>query len=357
MPRAGHDPLRLRPQGRPAAPGALARALRPPRRSPASSALVAAGDARGRLRHLARACRIDYASADDRAALAAKVDQLVDLGVAAGRAAARRHPGAARARAGPRRAHRPGCTTTWTAGPARPDPDRVRRHPSTPYLDALAAGAARRRADRLDRADGRVRRDHRRPTPRPGPTRSAAGRRCSGTTTRSTTCLMADRLFLGPLRGREPGLARRVLRLPRQPDGAAARLEAARWPRSPATLRGDDPEAAWAADVGALRTFAEACDGERPWELVDAAVGGRRPLGGRSTRWRRGCDGALVRGPRARGRGRARGSTRCTPRPGSGSTAVKLLRATRRRAAGRGVASCAWRWPAPGRRCAAARCR
>ena len=41
-----------------------------------------------------------------------------------------------------------------------------------------------------------------------------------------------------------------------------------------ALLRGDDPEAAWAEDIGALRTFAEACDGERPWELVEAAIDG-----------------------------------------------------------------------------------
>ncbi len=40
-----------------------------------------------------------------------------------------------------------------------------------------------------------------------------------------------------------------------------------------ALVRGDDPDAAWSADIGPLRTFAEACDGVRPWELVDAALG------------------------------------------------------------------------------------
>ena len=37
-------------------------------------------------------------------------------------------------------------------------------------------------------------------------------------------------------------------------------------------VQGRDPEAAWASDIGALRTFAEACDGVRPWLLVEAAV-------------------------------------------------------------------------------------
>ncbi len=37
-------------------------------------------------------------------------------------------------------------------------------------------------------------------------------------------------------------------------------------------LRGEDPEAVWSTEVGPLRTFAEACDGERPRLLVGAAL-------------------------------------------------------------------------------------
>ena len=116
---------------------------------------------------------------------------------------------------------------------------------------------------------------------------------------------MADRLFLGPLRGREPGLAAAcsgyVANPMVQPMASKPALASIA-----ALVRGDDPEAAWAADIGELRTFAEACDGERPWALVDAALDAGEPIDGDALdaleAWLRG--GPVVRGARARGRGR-----------------------------------------------------
>ncbi len=81
--------------------------------------------------------------------------------------------------------------------------------------------------------------------------------------------VMGDRLFLGPLRGRDPdllGSCGGYLANPMvQPRASTLPLASvAAW------LRGDDPVGAWAADADALgwRTFAEACDGEVPRELV-----------------------------------------------------------------------------------------
>ena len=59
---------------------------------------------------------------------------------------------------------------------------------------------------------------------------------------------MTDRLHLGPLWGREAELVDRVLRLPRQPDGAAT---ASKLPLASiaAWLRGEDPLDGWAAEA------------------------------------------------------------------------------------------------------------
>lgn len=88
--------------------------------------------------------------------------------------------------------------------------------------------------------------------------------------------LMSDRLFLGPLRGREPGLVDVCggwLANPMvQPRSSVVPL------RSVAALvRGDDPVAAWEACVGDLRPLAEACDGEVPIRLVADVVAGGEP--------------------------------------------------------------------------------
>jgi hyaluronoglucosaminidase len=82
---------------------------------------------------------------------------------------------------------------------------------------------------------------------------------------------MADRLFLGPLRGRDPGLADACcgyLANPMvQPRASRPALASAA-----GYLEGTDPEEAWAADIGELRVFAEACDGVVPQKLVGEAI-------------------------------------------------------------------------------------
>ena len=87
--------------------------------------------------------------------------------------------------------------------------------------------------------------------------------------------IMSDRLFMGPLRGREPGLldvCSGYLANPMvQPRCSMVPLASIA-----AFLNGGDPVHVWEteADAAGLRTFAEACDGEVPRGLVDAVVGG-----------------------------------------------------------------------------------
>jgi hyaluronoglucosaminidase len=87
--------------------------------------------------------------------------------------------------------------------------------------------------------------------------------------------VMADRLFMGPLRGRDAGLVAACdgyLANPMvQPRASTLPLASiAAW------LRGEDPVACWQEEAAALgwQTFAEACDGEVPRELVRAVVAG-----------------------------------------------------------------------------------
>lgn len=90
--------------------------------------------------------------------------------------------------------------------------------------------------------------------------------------------VMGDRLFLGPLRGRDPDLAQVTSGWLANPmvQSMASKLPLA---SVAAFLRGDDPIAAWEADADllGLRTFAEACDGGHPATLVDAVVGASDP--------------------------------------------------------------------------------
>jgi hyaluronoglucosaminidase len=83
--------------------------------------------------------------------------------------------------------------------------------------------------------------------------------------------VMADRMFLGPLRGREPGLADVCSGYVANPmvQPAASKLPLA---SAAGLLRGEDPESVWAAEADAMgiRTFAEACDGMQPRVLVEA---------------------------------------------------------------------------------------
>jgi hypothetical protein len=81
--------------------------------------------------------------------------------------------------------------------------------------------------------------------------------------------VMSDRLFLGPLRGRDPGLVDECAGYLANPmvQPLASRLPLA---SIAAWLRGDDPERAWeqaAADLGWL-AFAHACDGVAANEVV-----------------------------------------------------------------------------------------
>ncbi|MBL8775595.1 MAG: beta-N-acetylglucosaminidase domain-containing protein [Acidimicrobiales bacterium] len=87
--------------------------------------------------------------------------------------------------------------------------------------------------------------------------------------------VMADRLFLGPLRGRDPGLAEVCSGYLANPM-VQPRANALPLATVAAFLRGDDPTAAWAAaaEAGGLRVFAEACDGGVPGALVAEVVGG-----------------------------------------------------------------------------------
>jgi hypothetical protein len=213
---------------------------------------------------------IDYSSGDDRAALAAKCEQVVTLGVRLLCLALDDIP------------FRPGlgadhaALTTWLRNrfDGRADvvlvPTEYVGSRSTPYLDALAAGVPEDvligwtgdsvvcDALTVDQARSRA---------------AALGGRppLVWDNYPVNDGLMADRLFMGPIRGRDPGLFRACggyLANPMvQPRASMLALASVA-----ALLRGDDPEAAWALEADALgwRTFAEACDGTVPFELVDA---------------------------------------------------------------------------------------
>jgi len=84
--------------------------------------------------------------------------------------------------------------------------------------------------------------------------------------------LMSDRLFSGPLRGRDADLPDHIDGYLANPmvQGRASvppLLSAAAW------LRGDDPDEAWSAALGPARLLAEGCDGAEPARLVDRVLG------------------------------------------------------------------------------------
>ena len=87
--------------------------------------------------------------------------------------------------------------------------------------------------------------------------------------------VMVDRLFVGPLRGREPGLIDACAGYFANPmvQPLANKLPLA---STAAFVRGEDPGVAWkatAADLGWL-AFAEACDTDAAQVAVDAAASG-----------------------------------------------------------------------------------
>jgi len=213
---------------------------------------------------------IDYGSADDRAALAAKVDQLVERGV--GLVALLLDDIPVRPGLGVEHAdltrwlrdHLEGRATLLLT------PTEYTGTRPTAYLDALAEGVPPDVAigwtgetvvcDEITVAQATARAE------------SLGGRPPFVWDNYPVNdAIMADRLFLGPLRGREVGLgpvcsgyAANPMTQPRSSLPALASIAG--------YLRGDDPVAAWEADLGDLRTFAEACDGERPAQLVESAL-------------------------------------------------------------------------------------
>lgn len=215
---------------------------------------------------------MDYDDVDDRRALAAKIDPLLALGVDLVCLALDDldpRPGLGTAHAG---------LTRWLHGHLDGRADLVLVPTEytgtgtvTPYLEALAAipddvpiawtgvavvndtitvDEARRRADALG---GRL--------------------PLLWDNYPVNDAFMVDRLFLGPLRGRDPGLAAHCSGYLANPmsQPMASKLPLA---SAAAYLRGEDPDKAWAEEAGDLRVLAEACDGVEPRRLVAAAVAG-----------------------------------------------------------------------------------
>jgi hyaluronoglucosaminidase len=216
---------------------------------------------------------IDCSSRSDRAALGAKVDQVLETGIDLVVLALDDIPfggadqGVAHA-----------ALTTWLREHLGDRaslvlvPTEYVGTASTPYLDALADGvpfdvpiawtgpyvvnASITAPDARQRAE------------------SLAGRRpLVWDNFPVNDAIMADRLHLGPLFGRDPALADECcgyLANPMvQPNASLLPLASvAAW------LRGDDPIGAWLdeADARGWRTFAEACDGAVPMALVQDAV-------------------------------------------------------------------------------------
>lgn len=83
--------------------------------------------------------------------------------------------------------------------------------------------------------------------------------------------MMVDRLFLGPLRGRDPGLAETcsgyLANAMVQPRCSKLPLASVA-----AYLRGEEPDAGWISAAGDRQTFAEACDGTLPVALAERFV-------------------------------------------------------------------------------------
>lgn len=217
---------------------------------------------------------IDYHSPDDRRALGAKVDQLVRLGVRTVALLFDDIP--VRPDLGPRHA----AIVTWLREhlDGRADliltPTEYTGTRSTAYLDALAEGTpvdvaigwtgATIVCDHITVADAEAR------------AASLGGRPPFVWDNYPVNdALMADRLFMGPLRGRDPALGSVCSGYAANPmvQGRASKPALA---SVAAYVTGADPEAGWRADLGALTVFAEACDGEHPRGLVAAVTAGDR---------------------------------------------------------------------------------
>lgn len=238
--------------------------------------LVAAGTLRVGFA-LSPGLSIDYGDADDRAALFAKVDQVLGLGIGLVCLALDDIP----PRPGLGRDHAElTCRLTDHVGTRAGVvlvPTEYTGTAPTPYLDALAEGLPPEVVvawtgptvvcDAVSAEHARARAS------------ALAGRPpLLWDNYPVNDAMMDDRLFLGPLRGRDPELAvvcSGYLANPMiQPRCSLLPLAS-----TAAFLRGEDPEAAWRAEADrrGLRVFAEACDGALPRALVDAVAGGRGP--------------------------------------------------------------------------------
>ena len=218
---------------------------------------------------------IDCSSGADRAVLGAKVDQVVEAGAAAVVLALDDIPFGG----GPQ-GEEHASLTAWLhdhlAGRAHLSlvPTEYVGTARSPYLDALAAGVPPEvpigwtgRAvvnDRITTADAEAR-------------AAALGGRppLLWDNYPVNDGLMVDRLFLGPLRGRDPDLPAACAGYLANPmvQARASRLPLA---SIAAWLRGDDPEAAWAQTAGDLGwlAFARACDTRAAHDVVARAAGG-----------------------------------------------------------------------------------
>jgi hypothetical protein len=213
---------------------------------------------------------IDTSSSEDRAALGAKVDQVVGLGV--GVVALLLDDIPVRPGLGPEHAELTSWLHEHLAGRAEliVVPTEYAGTAPSAYLDALADGVPapvpigwtgrRVVCDEITVAEARARAD-------------ALGGRPPFVWDNYPVNdgLMADQLFLGPLRGREPGLdavcSGFVSNPMVQPRASTLPLASVA-----AYLRGDDPAEAWRAEAGPWRTFAEACDGRLARHLVEGAI-------------------------------------------------------------------------------------
>lgn len=214
---------------------------------------------------------IDHSSSDDRRALFAKVEQAVDLGV--GLVVLALDDIAFSPDAGTAHAALTTDLVDHLAGRAEVvlvPTDYVGTSGSV-YLDALVSGLPDDVAvawtgpavvnDTITAADARLRSE------------ALAGRPpLLWDNYPVNDALMADRLFLGPLWGREPALADACSGYLANPmvQPHCSKLPLA---SIAAFLRGEDPLDAWVGEAGALRVLAEACDAAVPQGLVSAFVG------------------------------------------------------------------------------------
>jgi hyaluronoglucosaminidase len=215
---------------------------------------------------------IDYHSPDDRAALAAKIDRMVEVGI--GLVCLALDDIAPRPGLGVDHA----SLTAWLADhlgsevPLVLVPTEYTGTTSTPYLDALAAGVPPEVAiawtgrtvvcDTITVAEAEAR------------SASLGGRPpLVWDNYPVNDAIMSDRLFLGPFKGRDLGLSEACAGLLANPM-VQPRASLLPLTSIAAYLRGDDAHEAWREEAEKLGivAFAESCDGRAPYDLVRRLV-------------------------------------------------------------------------------------